>query len=335
MHTPSNKKLNDILKKYTYAKKLDKTISSPNKINTHLLHMASCYGDNKLLNKLINLGVDINLPNDSGNSPLYVAIAHGNDECALTLIENGTSVHATFDDQISPLCSAAKYGNIEIMQLLINEGANVDDTCLDGATALLLAVEAGNIEMVQFLLDKGANINLGNPILWACMWGHSEIVKALLLKNANYKKVFSGPVKDIKTLFEKHNQEIQSRMQAHIKNLQDSQLIKLTLKDIAHIMGNHDIVSILQQFEDANSIFSLVLQYPLATTGLVAIAAISIIATCSTILTLSIPTIIAASTCSAVLIGTIGIFSYQNNVAVNIEEPNKPIETAATCHRSA
>ena len=387
MHTSSNQKLNDMLEKYTYSKKLDKTRFSPNKINSRLLHMASLCGDNKLLTKLINLGIDINLLDDSGSSPLGIAIAHGNDECALTLIENGacivekinypllllaiergntktakyliergentdecskrrfpslsiaikqknteiiksliengTSVHATIDGQISPLCSAAKYGNIEIMQLLLNAGANIDDTCLDGVTALLSAVKAGNIEMVQFLLDRGANVNLSNPTLWACMWGHSEIVKALLLKNANYEKVFSGPVKDIKKLFEKHNQEIQSRMQAHIQNLQDNQLIKLTLKNIAHIMGDHDIVSILEQFEDANSIFSLVLQYPLATTGFVAVAATSIIAICATILSLSIPTIIAASACSAVLVGAIGFFAYQN-----IEEPNKPLETA-------
>ena len=50
------------------------------------------------------------------------------------------------------------------------------------------------VEVVYKLLDMGVNIDSGNkhghnPLVWACICGHNEVIKALLFRGANINHI--------------------------------------------------------------------------------------------------------------------------------------------------
>jgi len=81
-------------------------------------------------------------------------------------------------------------GRTRLEYLLSRRGANVDARDGSGLTALYYAAFQGNDATVQFLIDNGADVNpghrsLGTPLAVAALRRHSEVVKTLLLHQAD------------------------------------------------------------------------------------------------------------------------------------------------------
>ncbi|XP_065344312.1 uncharacterized protein LOC135942228 [Cloeon dipterum] len=86
-------------------------------------------GCRKLLEKLLELGADVNLKTTEGFKALFFAV---------------------------------KENDLELMLKLLEHGADVNQQEKDGSTALHLAVSKNQHECVQLLLDYGADVNLKN-----------------------------------------------------------------------------------------------------------------------------------------------------------------------------
>lgn len=159
------------------------------------LHIASCRGDERITQLLIDNGADVIARSAAQVSPLEEAIKHSSVDVVRILIQNGAT------EDISPcgwtplheVASSTKVGSIEIaadrlemVRLLLNHGEDVEArTHGTRKTPLTVAAIAGHVEMAQLLLDRGADLTAqarcGLTVLhFAASYGHVQMVQWLL-----------------------------------------------------------------------------------------------------------------------------------------------------------
>jgi ankyrin repeat protein len=160
-----------------------------------LFILAAITGHVKIVEALIERGIDINTVDKDGLTPLHEAAGSGHVEVVNTLIKKGANVKAVSKDGITPLhCAALSSDNKEIVEILVKEGADVN-ALLDESmiTPLHMAARGynANQEVVQALIEKGANIDAVNKGGWtplhiaASSHFSGEIVKTLIKGGAN------------------------------------------------------------------------------------------------------------------------------------------------------
>ena len=164
-----------------------------------LLHVAAGRVSNDMLQRLIDLGCDVNAKSKIDQRPLYGAIRREAWDNAKFLVEKGADIE-TVDGEGTPLALAAKYGGLELAKLMVEKGVDVRTrNPYSGRTALHEAALQGRKSIVEFLIDKGSDVNasgtpgdtrtygqiVGTPILGPAYRGHFEVVKLLAAKGAD------------------------------------------------------------------------------------------------------------------------------------------------------
>jgi ankyrin repeat protein len=148
-------------------------------------------GYSRTVEKLIELGADVNAVDNAGKTPLMECIASIKKRDIYgvrKLIEHGANVNAVDNEGRTPLMWAVD--DDDIMRLLIEKGANANFISEDGISVLLAYLTRGalhskmikyyaakgdgdndkhvkeelagggkNLDMVKLLVDKGANVN--------------------------------------------------------------------------------------------------------------------------------------------------------------------------------
>jgi ankyrin repeat protein len=167
-----------------------------------LLHSAAWYGDLKMVQVLLDYGVDVNARSDGGFAPLHDASInsyplriHNMDQSlpdtVQLLLEHGADVNIQSLHNSTPLHGAMGSGSVEIVRVLLEHGANVGAKDNRGRTPLHEAARRRGDEFVlRVLLERGANIdakdNEGRTALHeAAKRGADEIVRVLLERGAN------------------------------------------------------------------------------------------------------------------------------------------------------
>lgn len=154
----------------------------------------------RMMNLLIDKGININFQGPQGNTALMYASGWGvvtkNPERAKILLDKGAKVNLQNKKGETALMMAANRGHVETAKLLIERGANLEMKDNNGRTALMNA-SAATIdlkstnsdfpELVKLLLDKGANINAkdknnSTALSLAKKNGHKKIVAVLTAK---------------------------------------------------------------------------------------------------------------------------------------------------------
>lgn len=155
----------------------------------YLLTSASKNGDLPAINRLINMGVDVNTSDpEIRYTPLMSAAEMGRFDVAHVLIEHGANVNAkaTYNGSTA-LSEALRGGHVEIVRLLLQHKANPNQ---DGP--LFIAAQQScrdNLAMVQLLVQSGADINARaedgrTPLSVAQKAGNTHIVNFLRSKGA-------------------------------------------------------------------------------------------------------------------------------------------------------
>ncbi len=111
----------------------------------------------KLLQTLLQQGVNVNQQYNEGDSALIVAI-RGNTEYVPLLLNAGADVNLANKEGTTPLITAVESGNKELVALLLQTKAEVNQADNKGKTPLMAAVEQGNEDIVSFLLTSGADV---------------------------------------------------------------------------------------------------------------------------------------------------------------------------------
>ncbi|KAG8794799.1 hypothetical protein FRC16_010360, partial [Serendipita sp. 398] len=114
-----------------------------------------------IVEKLIDLGADVNYHDETNPPPLQVAIRSKNMKIMQLLLGKGADINLQSGYAGTALQEAIDVGSREMMMELLKRKASID--AKGGkwkTTALILAIEKGDDEMVRELLDRGADINL-------------------------------------------------------------------------------------------------------------------------------------------------------------------------------
>ncbi|OBT38924.1 hypothetical protein VE00_10715 [Pseudogymnoascus sp. WSF 3629] len=148
-------------------------------VNSSPMYLATIYGQEKVVELLLNRGADVNLKDEDDDSILLNAIRHGHEEVVELLLKRGAKVNMKDRNQITPLVEAVLLGNEPIAKLLLNKGANVNLSSENGGAPLSYATLAGNKAVGKLLIDHGAEVNY-TALLIARLRGDRDFARLLL-----------------------------------------------------------------------------------------------------------------------------------------------------------
>ena len=114
------------------------------------------------LEKLIALGVDVDLKNSSGLTGLMVSVDRDNLNIARQLLHFGANPNIKIEKPLKG-CDQKKDSSFEIINLLTQVAEAAEILLQQRNTALFAAVLRSKCDMVRLLLDQGADRTIPNP----------------------------------------------------------------------------------------------------------------------------------------------------------------------------
>ncbi|MDP0588117.1 MAG: ankyrin repeat domain-containing protein [Candidatus Endonucleobacter bathymodioli] len=188
-------------------------------------------GNNKLIDLLVEAGVNVNSYDKNNNTPLHQAVRCGHLDIVKLLLAADAEVNCvssrTYIDVgsgfcscniITPLQMAVLKRNLGIVKVLLDSKAN-PNYCEEGQyTSLRMAIQVNSDTIVDTLLKAGANVNelsnFDSLLNFAVLRSSKpEIINALISNGAKYKKcsrddlqlyrtIFNGDSKSLKLLIQ-------------------------------------------------------------------------------------------------------------------------------------
>jgi|GEM_PF-2623629 len=129
---------------------------SVNKNTFSLLHLATYNGNIQIVERLLNLGFNINLKDDNKRTPLIWAAEVGDLTMLKFLISNGANVNLSDEEGFTAMDTAVGEGHLLIVKELILKGVDVNQRTQNNGTVLHTAVAWERAEIIKLLLDNGA-----------------------------------------------------------------------------------------------------------------------------------------------------------------------------------
>lgn len=178
-------------------------------LHTCCMSMQTCAAAMALIDENIKRGGNLDIKTkqgpgtfNSGWTCLHIATAYGIEPIVERLVQAGANTNSTNSFGYSPLLEAAHRGFINIAKLLLQGGANLNlmPTKEDWAKSPFMsspchcalgdAARCGFTSMVELLITSGANVNQPNFLEWtplheACFYNRYDTVKLLLLNGAD------------------------------------------------------------------------------------------------------------------------------------------------------
>jgi hypothetical protein len=160
-----------------------------------LLFRATCLVDDstnstaKLIEFLIDNGVDVNFENEFGTTVFLMCASYGQLKLCRLLVGKGANPSVSrLKNKSTALHQASQVGQFDFCQYLIEDcGLDIDAmTSTQSQTPLCLAALKGKIKVCKYLLEKGANVDAGYQPLAAaaevgniCNFPRMEIILLL------------------------------------------------------------------------------------------------------------------------------------------------------------
>ncbi|KAL8792738.1 MAG: hypothetical protein Q9195_004625 [Heterodermia aff. obscurata] len=149
------------------------------------LQKASAYGHNSIMQRLLDLGADVNAQDEYGRSPIHDAYSRGHESSIQILLDHGADVNIRDCTGGSALHRASSPGHKFSMEMLLDHGADINARNIYGESALHKAAWHGKDDLVSILLNHGADVNAQNevgasPLHCASRSDFNETIKILL-----------------------------------------------------------------------------------------------------------------------------------------------------------
>ena len=158
--------------------------------NLNPIQIATCFGYEKAVERMISKYDDPNAPNSNGLTPIQIAAFKGSLKIVQLLIPSATNPHVANIYGWTPIHLAAYNGHLEIVRLLMTSTTNLNVANIVGKTPILYAAFNGHLEIVQLLMTSITNPNVADnrgwtPINAAAQEGHLDIVRLLMRTTDN------------------------------------------------------------------------------------------------------------------------------------------------------
>jgi ankyrin repeat protein len=142
------------------------------------------------IDRLIELGANINSYTDEGATPLVLAVANNHYETVKTLLKHFPSLDDITSEGETPLLISVKNGSSEIAEILLRAGADIDFNDNYGVSSLHYAALSGFLELTDLLLYYDASIDLKTDdgftsLHTATLAGHIDVADLLIQNGAN------------------------------------------------------------------------------------------------------------------------------------------------------
>jgi len=148
-------------------------------------HIAS--DNEKECSLFFDAGIDINSRDAAGTPMLCIAARNNRKKMIEKLIDLGADINAiSLDRGYSPIMDAVWKSNSEIVEILISRGANLDFISRDGQPILVLAVGTGNEKICRLLVENGADFSICDSM------GMSALAYAKLFKKEKLISIFEA-----------------------------------------------------------------------------------------------------------------------------------------------
>jgi ankyrin repeat protein len=115
------------------------------------LGRAVMFGQDAVVEVLLDAGAKINDPNPGVGSALYLAVVGRRESLVRTLLARGADPNLTPEWGLSPLMVAAIQGNVPVAKLLLEGGADATRKSQNGQTALELARAEQHPDVVEVI----------------------------------------------------------------------------------------------------------------------------------------------------------------------------------------
>ncbi|MEM7454859.1 MAG: ankyrin repeat domain-containing protein [Planctomycetota bacterium] len=157
------------------------------------LVIAAGKGHSRVIDVLLEAGVEADQPDENGNTALAAAIAGQFDAAVDALIEGGADTAVRDQQGRTPLHTAAWYGNEAIVRKLLESGVTQSPTST-GNTPMHAAAWQGHAGIIRLLVDSSDDASSGvnvtdsdgwTPLHKAALRGNEAAVAALLEAGAD------------------------------------------------------------------------------------------------------------------------------------------------------
>lgn len=137
------------------------------------------------LERVLAIGVDVNMRDRRGYTPLHFAVLCGHEAAAALLLESGADAETRNERGESPLFTAASNRDLPLLRLLIDNGANVHASNANGSTLMHVAASEGDLGLMELAghhkLDREGTTKAGyTPLHFAAQSGNYQAVEHLL-----------------------------------------------------------------------------------------------------------------------------------------------------------
>lgn len=121
---------------------------------------------------------------------LHAAASGGNGRVVEYLLQEGLDINSRTPQGWTPLFVAVRDGQAEVAKWFVYKGADLNVKSNLGATALMMAVtqpfqtEKARLDLLEYMLKRGADANVADkyghtPLYYATVQGNKDVVKLL------------------------------------------------------------------------------------------------------------------------------------------------------------
>jgi ankyrin repeat protein len=154
-----------------------------------------------------------------GDTLLNTAVRDGHVHVVRLLLERGLDINQANAHGTTALICAASWGREEMVSILLTSGADPSRRGYRGQTVLMRASIDGDVAVVRLLLrSMGCRGFLGRglnersedgrtALCYACRWGHTNVVRALLLAGADHTIADSDDTTPLQAAEEREHHE--------------------------------------------------------------------------------------------------------------------------------
>ncbi|XP_025103600.1 ankyrin repeat and death domain-containing protein 1A-like isoform X1 [Pomacea canaliculata] len=165
-------------------------IQKKDKSGATAVHLAAEKGHGQVVRRLLLVGVEVDDRDVEGRTALHMAAEHGHLEVVDLLLDYMANPNCETIKEITPLHLAATEGYASICRSLLRASCNINAQNFQGNTALHLAAAGDHREVALLLVENECELDLPNfrmqtPLHVGVESGHLEVVQVLLAGGAS------------------------------------------------------------------------------------------------------------------------------------------------------